>query len=381
MPQSFLCPITAEIMADPVSTLDGFSYEREAIAEWFASGQRTSPMTGAPLQREELVPNHALRAAIQQYVEEHPQVATDLYRPRGTDALRQTIGAKEWAPPQPSAPPPVASSDPEPGVPLGMPLAPQGSSYEPIQPPPPPPLTPLTAEDVAAAAPFEVRDWQEHCIHIQSSGRSSNRGGGSSWNPFSRGKASTRADSLGGSEPKARARDAEGGGVALEVSIDSEESLQRLALRLAAASSAPLSELRLTWADQLDDGPLKEPMHLDESSAFALLARALRSGSERTGASACLAGLRALSISKLIVGHHAAQVLSAALQGHPKLNSLELWNVALEDEGALHIAQLAAHGSPGVLTELNLGRNLISGEAREQLERIVDATRVHAKMY
>lgn len=35
--QSFLCPITHQVMQDPVMTADGHSYEREAIEEWYAS--------------------------------------------------------------------------------------------------------------------------------------------------------------------------------------------------------------------------------------------------------------------------------------------------------------------------------------------------------
>ena len=33
-------------MQDPVLAADGFSYEREAIEDWFAKGHRTSPKTG-----------------------------------------------------------------------------------------------------------------------------------------------------------------------------------------------------------------------------------------------------------------------------------------------------------------------------------------------
>ena len=56
--------------------------------------------------------------------------------------------------------------------------------------------------------------------------------------------------------------------------------------------------------------------------------------------------------------------------------------MSLEDEGALAIARLAAVDGNTALSELNLGRNLFSGEAREQIaEGIVDAGRVRAKMY
>ena len=58
----------------------------------------------------------------------------------------------------------------------------------------------------------------------------------------------------------------------------------------------------------------------------------------------------------------------------------ELWNVELEDEGALAVASLACGGAaaekgrpPSALQTLNLGRNLISIEARETIEaRVVE---------
>ena len=50
----FLCPITGEIMQDPVITVsDGQSYERTAVAEWFKSGCCISPVSGQPLQNQQ----------------------------------------------------------------------------------------------------------------------------------------------------------------------------------------------------------------------------------------------------------------------------------------------------------------------------------------
>ena len=48
-----ICPITAEIMTDPVSTMDGFTYERAAITEWLRTND-TSPFTGAKLESKML---------------------------------------------------------------------------------------------------------------------------------------------------------------------------------------------------------------------------------------------------------------------------------------------------------------------------------------
>jgi hypothetical protein len=37
IPDDYLCPITQEIMLDPVITEDGETYERKAIQDWFSS--------------------------------------------------------------------------------------------------------------------------------------------------------------------------------------------------------------------------------------------------------------------------------------------------------------------------------------------------------
>lgn len=64
-PPSFYCPITQEVMKDPHFAADGFTYEAEAIDKWFSTGHDTSPMTNLKLPHRNLVPNRALRSAIQ----------------------------------------------------------------------------------------------------------------------------------------------------------------------------------------------------------------------------------------------------------------------------------------------------------------------------
>jgi hypothetical protein len=63
--ESFQCPLTMEVMRDPVITADGQTYERTEIEKWFALGNRTSPLTGEALPSTNLIPNIALRNAIQ----------------------------------------------------------------------------------------------------------------------------------------------------------------------------------------------------------------------------------------------------------------------------------------------------------------------------
>jgi len=63
VPEEFLCPITGDIMADPVVTVDGHVYEREGITAWL-SVHDTSPNTGSKLESKILIPNIGLRRAI-----------------------------------------------------------------------------------------------------------------------------------------------------------------------------------------------------------------------------------------------------------------------------------------------------------------------------
>ncbi|GMH08978.1 hypothetical protein Nepgr_010818 [Nepenthes gracilis] len=67
-PSHFLCPIYQEVMKDPYTAADGFTYEGEAIRGWFSSGHKTSPMTNLKLAHCDLVPNHTLYYAIQDWL-------------------------------------------------------------------------------------------------------------------------------------------------------------------------------------------------------------------------------------------------------------------------------------------------------------------------
>eukprot|EP00045_Choanoeca_perplexa_P017194 m.245968 g.245968 ORF g.245968 m.245968 type:complete len:805 (+) comp17470_c0_seq10:65-2479(+) len=65
-PKSFCCPITYELMEDPVFTADGHTFDREAILHWLRE-HNTSPVTGLPLPDLTIRPNHALRGEIADY--------------------------------------------------------------------------------------------------------------------------------------------------------------------------------------------------------------------------------------------------------------------------------------------------------------------------
>ncbi|XP_052199838.1 E3 ubiquitin-protein ligase PUB24-like [Diospyros lotus] len=67
VPQFFICPISLQIMRDPVTAITGITYDRESMEHWlFQANNTTCPVTQQPLPRDSyLTPNHTLRRLIQ----------------------------------------------------------------------------------------------------------------------------------------------------------------------------------------------------------------------------------------------------------------------------------------------------------------------------
>ncbi|KAK8655426.1 hypothetical protein V6N13_108002 [Hibiscus sabdariffa] len=65
------CPISLEMMSDPVTLSSGHTYDRCSILKWFRSGNAACPKTGQKLINTALVPNLVLRGIIQQYCAEN----------------------------------------------------------------------------------------------------------------------------------------------------------------------------------------------------------------------------------------------------------------------------------------------------------------------
>ncbi|KAM1483266.1 hypothetical protein ACFX1Q_035186 [Malus domestica] len=71
IPHEFLCPITLEIMTDPVIVASGQTYDRASIQKWLDSNHRTCPKTGQKLDHLSLAPNFALNNLIRQWCEKN----------------------------------------------------------------------------------------------------------------------------------------------------------------------------------------------------------------------------------------------------------------------------------------------------------------------
>ncbi|XVF85336.1 hypothetical protein PTKIN_Ptkin17bG0109600 [Pterospermum kingtungense] len=71
IPDDFLCPISLELMRDPVIVATGQTYERSYIQRWIDCGNVTCPKTQQKLENLTLTPNYVLRSLINQWCAEH----------------------------------------------------------------------------------------------------------------------------------------------------------------------------------------------------------------------------------------------------------------------------------------------------------------------
>jgi len=70
IPQDFLCPITQDIMVEPVLAEDGHTYEKKSIQEWLDK-HGTSPITRDKISNKILIINRNLKNQIDQYRDTH----------------------------------------------------------------------------------------------------------------------------------------------------------------------------------------------------------------------------------------------------------------------------------------------------------------------
>jgi len=61
--EDFICPITQEVMKDPVIAADDHTYDRASMEQWIATrgGRAISPMTGQRLVHLQCHPNITLK--------------------------------------------------------------------------------------------------------------------------------------------------------------------------------------------------------------------------------------------------------------------------------------------------------------------------------
>lgn len=78
-PEFLICPLSYEVMRDPVFTADGHTFERHVIEEWLRDHD-TNPMTNSTMAHKELTPNFAIREACAAYRQQNPSNAESIKR-------------------------------------------------------------------------------------------------------------------------------------------------------------------------------------------------------------------------------------------------------------------------------------------------------------
>ncbi|RHY55072.1 hypothetical protein DYB26_009893 [Aphanomyces astaci] len=98
---SFVCPITCDVMDDPVVACDGYSYDRSAIESWLEN-HSTSPVTNNQLATKDLLPNHSLRQAILEVAQPRhaplpatPNAATNRTKKTKKPATRKYVAPRD----------------------------------------------------------------------------------------------------------------------------------------------------------------------------------------------------------------------------------------------------------------------------------------------
>ncbi|KAJ9135992.1 hypothetical protein P3X46_033109 [Hevea brasiliensis] len=90
IPKDFCCPISLDLMRDPVIISTGQTYDRSSISRWVEEGHSTCPKTGQMLTNTRLVPNRALKNLIVQWCTAH---GIPYEPPENTDSSAEAFAA------------------------------------------------------------------------------------------------------------------------------------------------------------------------------------------------------------------------------------------------------------------------------------------------
>lgn len=71
-PEYLQCAISLELLREPVITPCGHTFERSCIEDHLRRGHHFNPVSRAPLALEQLVPNLAVKAAVEAFLAAHP---------------------------------------------------------------------------------------------------------------------------------------------------------------------------------------------------------------------------------------------------------------------------------------------------------------------
>ncbi|TMX02498.1 hypothetical protein EJD97_021356 [Solanum chilense] len=91
VPDELRCPISLDLIRDPVIVSSGHTYDRNSIAQWINSGHHTCPISGQKLIHMALIPNYALKSLIQQWCQDNNITITE---PKSTSSDSENRSSK-----------------------------------------------------------------------------------------------------------------------------------------------------------------------------------------------------------------------------------------------------------------------------------------------
>ncbi|KAL8188515.1 hypothetical protein R6Q57_029803 [Mikania cordata] len=92
IPPDFCCPLSLELMTDPVIVASGQTYERGYIRKWLDLGLTVCPKTMQTLVHTNLIPNYTVKALIANWCESNnvklPEPVKTMTQPRSPESMR-----------------------------------------------------------------------------------------------------------------------------------------------------------------------------------------------------------------------------------------------------------------------------------------------------
>lgn len=86
IPPDFCCPLSLELMSDPVIVASGQTYERAFIKKWLDQGFKVCPKTRHTLGHSNLIPNYTVKALIENWCE-----SNNIKLPDPVRSMNQTL--------------------------------------------------------------------------------------------------------------------------------------------------------------------------------------------------------------------------------------------------------------------------------------------------
>ncbi|XP_065874317.1 U-box domain-containing protein 3 [Euphorbia lathyris] len=92
IPSYFRCPLSLDLMLDPVIVASGQTFERASIQKWLDNGLSTCPKTRQTLSHTNLIPNYTVKAMIANWCEEnHLRLSGNIKQTNQTSASTPDI--------------------------------------------------------------------------------------------------------------------------------------------------------------------------------------------------------------------------------------------------------------------------------------------------